>query len=284
MRHVTYALGILTALADRDCEIFSDELNHACLIDGARLSRAIVTPYPHADIAALDAALRRSKASSGIVATDAVFSMDGDIADVPALLALCERHDAWLVLDDAHGIGVLGPCGRGTLAHLSLASPRILLMATLGKALGGASGGYVSGRRELVAMLRQRSRPYLFSNSVAPPIAAASLKVLELIRSAKDLRQRLRDNTAFFRSRMTEERFDILAGEHPIVPVMIGDAARAARMAEVMLEKGVYVIGFSFPVVPQGKARIRAQVSASHSKDDLERAVRAFVEAREAVA
>jgi len=157
------------------------------------------------------------------------------------------------------------------------------ITGTLGKALGGASGGYVSGRRELVAMLRQRSRPYLFSNSVAPPIAAASLKVLELIRSAKDLRQKLRDNTAFFRSRMTEEKFDILPGEHPIVPVMIGDAARAARVAEVMLEKGVYVIGFSFPVVPEGKARIRAQVSAAHSREDRERAVRAFVAAREEV-
>src|SRR5438270_530921 len=153
----------------------------------------------------------------------------------------------------------------GTQEHHGVMGKIDAITGTLGKALGGASGGYVSGRRELVAMLRQRSRPYLFSNSVAPPIAAASLKVLELIRSAKDLRQRLRDNTAFFRSRMTEERFDILAGEHPIVPVMIGDAARAARMAEVMLEKGVYVIGFSFPVVPQGKARIRAQVSASHS-------------------
>jgi glycine C-acetyltransferase len=184
------------------------------------------------------------------------------------------------MVDDSHAVGFVGDGGRGTHEHFGVMGRIDAITGTLGKALGGASGGYVSGRRELVAMLRQRSRPYLFSNSVPPPIAAASLKVLELMRSASDLRTKLRENTAYFRARMTEEEFDILPGEHPIVPVMIGDAARAARIAEVMLGKGVYVIGFSYPVVPQGKARIRAQVSAAHSTDDLERAVRAFVETR----
>jgi glycine C-acetyltransferase len=218
-----------------------------------------------------------------MVVTDGVFSMDGYLAPLPEICELAERYDALVMVDDSHAVGFMGANGRGTHEHHGVMGRIDAISGTLGKALGGASGGYVSGRKELVAMLRQRSRPYLFSNSVAPPIAAASLKVLELISSASELRQRLRDNTAFFRKLMTEAGFDILPGEHPIVPVMVGDATLAARMAQVMLEKGVYVVSFSFPVVPQGKARIRTQVSAAHAKADLERSVRAFVETREIV-
>jgi glycine C-acetyltransferase len=209
--------------------------------------------------------------------------MDGYLAPLRDICELAERHDALVMTDDSHAIGFVGPGGRGTHEHHGVMGRIDAITGTLGKALGGASGGYVSGRRELVAMLRQRSRPYLFSNSVAPPIVAASLKVLDLLRSADEVRERLWANTAFFRSRMTELGFDILPGEHPIVPVMIGDAAEAARMADLMLAKGVYVIGFSYPVVPKGQARIRAQMSAAHSRSDLERAVQAFAEARSEV-
>jgi len=276
--------GIFEALFDERDAIISDALNHASIIDGVRLCKARRYRYANRDMQELEQHLKESAdARFRIVVTDGVFSMDGYLAPLPQICELAERYDALVMVDDSHAVGFVGENGRGTHEHHGVMGRIDAITGTLGKALGGASGGYVSGRRELVAMLRQRSRPYLFSNSVAPPIAAASLKVLELIRSAKDLRQKLRDNTAFFRSRMTEEKFDILPGEHPIVPVMIGDAARAARVAEVMLEKGVYVIGFSFPVVPQGKARIRAQVSAAHSREDLERAVRAFVAAREEV-
>jgi len=232
-------------------------------------------------MADLEAQLKEaSSARYRIVVTDGVFSMDGYLAPLPDICSLAERYNALVMVDDSHAVGFVGAGGRGTPEHFDVMGRIDAITGTLGKALGGASGGYVSGRRELVAMLRQRSRPYLFSNSVAPPIVAASLKVLELMRSASDLREKLRDNTAFFRRRMAEEGFDIVPGEHPIVPVMMGDAARAARLAELMLERGVYVIGFSYPVVPQGKARIRAQVSAAHSRDDLERAVQAFVSSR----
>jgi glycine C-acetyltransferase len=210
--------------------------------------------------------------------------MDGYLAPLPEICALAERYDALVMVDDSHAVGFMGANGRGTHEHHGVMGHIDALTGTLGKALGGASGGYVSGRKELVAMLRQRSRPYLFSNSVSPPIVAASLKVLDLIRSADELRQRLRENTIFFRKAMTDAGFDILTGEHPIVPVMVGEAALAGRMAELMLEKGVYVVAFSYPVVPQGKARIRTQVSAAHSQADLERAVKAFVETREAIA
>jgi len=273
--------GIFEALFDERDAIISDALNHASIIDGVRLSKARRLRFANRDMAELEERLRESAdARYRIVVTDGVFSMDGYLAPLPEICALAERHNALVMVDDSHAVGFVGANGRGTHEHFGVMGRIDAISGTLGKALGGASGGYISGRRELVAMLRQRSRPYLFSNSVAPAIVAASLKVLELMRSASELRDRLRDNTAFFRKRMTEERFDILPGEHPIVPVMIGDAAKASRIAEVMLEKGVYVIGFSFPVVPQGKARIRAQVSAAHSRDDLERAVRAFVEAR----
>src|SRR5579864_8913636 len=271
----------LTEFLGTEDTIISDALNHASIIDGVRLCKARRLRYANRDMNELEQRLEESAdARFRLVVTDGVFSMDGYLAPLPEICDLAERYDAMVMVDDSHAVGFMGEHGRGTHEHHRVMGRVDALTGTLGKALGGASGGYVSGRRELVAMLRQRSRPYLFSNSVAPPIAAASLKVLELIATAGELRHRLADNTRFFRSRMTEEGFDILPGEHPIVPVMVGDAALAGRMAALMLEKGVYVVGFSYPVVPQGKARIRTQVSAAHSRDDLERAVRAFVETR----
>jgi glycine C-acetyltransferase len=277
--------GIFEALLDEQDAVISDALNHASIIDGIRLCKARRFRYANRDMADLERQLKDAAgARFRLIATDGVFSMDGYLAPLPEICDLAERYDAMVMVDDSHAVGFMGQNGRGTHEHLGVMGRVDAITGTLGKALGGASGGYVSGRRELVAMLRQRSRPYLFSNSVAPPIVAASLKVLELLRSAGELRTRLADNTAFFRKRMTEEEFDILPGEHPIVPVMVGDAALASKMAAVMLEKGVYVVGFSFPVVPQGKARIRTQVSAGHSREELERAVRAFVETRTTVA
>jgi glycine C-acetyltransferase len=277
--------GIFEALLDERDAIISDALNHASIIDGIRLCKAKRLRYANRDMEDLEHQLDDSQdARFRMVVTDGVFSMDGYMAPLGDICDLAEKHDAMVMVDDSHAVGFVGANGRGTHEHHGVIGRVDAITGTLGKALGGASGGYVSGRKELVAMLRQRSRPYLFSNSVAPPIAAASLKVLELIREAKDLRARLADNTKFFRSRMSQEEFDILPGEHPIVPVMIGDAALASRMAAKMLEKGVYVVGFSYPVVPQGKARIRTQVSAAHTRDDLERAVRAFVETRSEVA
>jgi glycine C-acetyltransferase len=276
--------GIFEALLDEHDAVISDALNHASIIDGIRLCKARRLRYANRDMEDLERQLQSSAdARFRMVVTDGVFSMDGYLAPLPEICELAERHDALVMVDDSHAVGFMGPNGRGTHEHHGVMGRIDAISGTLGKALGGASGGYVSGRKELIAMLRQRSRPYLFSNSVAPPIAAASLKVLELISSASELRQRLRDNTALFRKLMTAAAFDILPGEHPIVPVMVGDATLAARMAHVMLEKGVYVVSFSFPVVPQGKARIRTQVSAAHSKADLERAVGAFVETREIV-
>ena len=277
--------GIFEALLDERDAVISDALNHASIIDGIRLCKAKRFRYANRDMGDLERQLKESGDSRfRMVVTDGVFSMDGYMAPLAEICELAERYDAMVMVDDSHAVGFIGANGRGTHEYHRVMGRVDALTGTLGKALGGASGGYVSGRRELVAMLRQRSRPYLFSNSVAPPIAAASLKVLDLLRDAKDLRDRLAENTRFFRARMTEEEFEILPGDHPIVPVMIGDAALASRMAAVMLEKGVYVVGFSYPVVPQGKARIRAQVSAAHSQDDLDRAVRAFVETRAEVA
>ena len=273
--------GIFEALLDERDVVISDALNHASIIDGIRLCKAKRLRYANRDMEDLERQLRDSQdARFRMVVTDGVFSMDGYMAPLADICELADVYDAMVMVDDSHAVGFVGANGRGTHEHHGVMGQIDAITGTLGKALGGASGGYVSGRRELVAMLRQRSRPYLFSNSVAPPIAAASLKVLELIRDGKDLRTRLAENTKFFRSRMTEEKFDILPGDHPIVPVMIGDAAKASSMAAAMLERGVYVVGFSYPVVPQGKARIRTQVSAAHTRDDLERAVRAFVETR----
>ena len=273
--------GIFEALLNEQDAVISDALNHASIIDGIRLCKARRLRYANRDMDDLERQLKDSAgARFRLVVTDGVFSMDGYLAPLPQICELAERYDALVMVDDSHAVGFMGSNGRGTHEHHGVMGKIDAISGTLGKALGGASGGYISGRRELVAMLRQRSRPYLFSNSVAPSIAAASLKVLELIRSAGELRQRLRDNTTFFRRQMTEAGFDILPGDHPIVPVMVGEAAPAARMAEVMLEKGVYVVAFSYPVVPQGKARIRTQVSAAHSRSDLERAVKAFIETR----
>jgi glycine C-acetyltransferase len=276
--------GIFEALLDEHDAVISDALNHASIIDGIRLCKAKRLRYANRDMEDLEKQLKDSAdARFRMVVTDGVFSMDGYLAPLPEICELAERHDALVMVDDSHAVGFIGEGGRGTHEHHGVMGRIDAISGTLGKALGGASGGYISGRSELVAMLRQRSRPYLFSNSVAPPIVAASLKVLELIRSAGELRRRLRDNAALFRKQMTAAGFDILPGDHPIVPVMVGDATLAARMAQVMLEKGVYVVSFSYPVVPQGKARIRAQVSAAHSTADLERAVRAFVETRDAL-
>ncbi len=277
--------GIFEALLDERDAVISDALNHASIIDGIRLCKAKRFRYANRDMADLEKQLQDSADSRfRMVVTDGVFSMDGYMAPLPEICALAERHDAMVMVDDSHAVGFIGANGRGTHEHHGVMGRIDAITGTLGKALGGASGGYVSGRRELVAMLRQRSRPYLFSNSVAPPIVAASLKVLELLRSAKELRDRLAENTRFFRARMSEEGFEILPGDHPIVPVMIGDAALAGRMAAAMLDRGVYVVGFSYPVVPQGKARIRTQVSAAHSREELERAVRAFAETRKELA
>ena len=277
--------GIFEALLDEHDAVISDALNHASIIDGIRLCKARRLRYANRDMEDLEKQLKDSAdARFRMVVTDGVFSMDGYLAPLPEICALAERYDALVMVDDSHAVGFMGANGRGTHEHHGVMGRIDAISGTLGKALGGASGGYVSGRKEMVAMLRQRSRPYLFSNSVPPPIVAASLTVLELIRSAGELRRRLRDNTTFFRMQMTEAGFDILAGEHPIVPVMVGEAALAAQTAQAMLEKGVYVVAFSYPVVPRGKSRIRTQVSAAHSKADLERAVKAFVETREAMA
>ncbi|HKW58730.1 MAG TPA: glycine C-acetyltransferase [Candidatus Dormibacteraeota bacterium] len=277
--------GIFEALLDERDAVISDALNHASIIDGIRLCKAKRFRYANRDMQDLERQLQDAKeARFRLVVTDGVFSMDGYMAPLPEICDLAERYDAMVMVDDSHAVGFIGENGRGTHEHHRVMGRIDAITGTLGKALGGASGGYVSGRKELVAVLRQRSRPYLFSNSVAPPIVAASLKVLELIRNARDLRTRLAENTRFFRLRMEQEGFEILRGDHPIVPVMIGDAALAGRMAAAMLERGVYVVGFSYPVVPQGKARIRTQVSAAHSRDDLERAVRAFDETRKELA
>jgi glycine C-acetyltransferase len=276
--------GIFEALLDERDAVISDALNHASIIDGIRLCKAKRLRFANRDMEDLERQLKDSAgARFRMIVTDGVFSMDGYLAPLPEICGLAERHDAIVMLDDSHAVGFMGANGRGTHEHHGVMGRIDAISGTLGKALGGASGGYISGRRELVAMLRQRSRPYLFSNSVAPPIVAASLKVLELIRSGGDLRERLRENTTYFRKEMTEAGFDILPGEHPIVPVMVGDANLAGRIAQVMLGKGVYVVSFSYPVVPQGKARIRTQVSAAHTRDDLQRAVKAFVETREEV-
>ena len=269
-----------TVLGEQDA-VISDELNHASIIDGIRLSKARRLRYRNRDMADLEAQLKTSAdARRRLIATDGVFSMDGYVTPLGEICDLADRYGAMVMVDDSHAVGFVGARGRGT-PELHGVSDRVdIVTGTLGKALGGASGGYTSGRREIIDLLRQRSRPYLFSNSVAPAVAGASLKVLDLLESGDDLRARLRENTAWFSERMTGLGFDILPGDHPIVPVMIGDAARATQMADRLLEKGIYVIGFSYPVVPVGKARIRTQVSAAHSRDDLQAAAAAFAAVR----
>jgi len=274
--------GLFETLLDEQDAVISDELNHASIIDGIRLSKARRLRYRNRDMADLEAQLKASAdARRRLIATDGVFSMDGYVTPLGEICDLAERYRAMVMVDDSHAVGFVGAHGRGT-PELHGVSDRIdIVTGTLGKALGGASGGYTSGRREIIDLLRQRSRPYLFSNSVAPAVVGASLKVLDLLESSDDLRARLRENTAWFRQQMTGLGFDILPGDHPIVPVMIGDAARATKMADLLLEKGVYVIGFSYPVVPVGKARIRTQVSAAHSREDLQAATAAFADVRD---
>ncbi|MDT6983640.1 glycine C-acetyltransferase [Streptomyces lusitanus] len=275
--------GVFETLLGPEDAVISDALNHASIIDGIRLSKARRFRYANRDMADLERQLKEAAeggARRKLIVTDGVFSMDGYVAPLDEICDLADRHGAMVMVDDSHAVGFVGPGGRGTPELHGVMGRVDIITGTLGKALGGASGGYVAARAEIVALLRQRSRPYLFSNTLAPVIAAASLKVLDLLESADDLRVRLAGNTALFRRRMTEEGFDILPGDHAIAPVMIGDAARAGRMAELLLERGVYVIGFSYPVVPQGQARIRVQLSAAHSTDDVNRAVDAFVAAR----
>lgn len=269
-----------TLLTDQDA-VISDELNHASIIDGVRLCKARRYRYKNRDMDDLERQLKdAADARYRLIATDGVFSMDGYLAPLDQICDLAEKYDALVMVDDSHAVGFTGPTGRGTPELFGVTERIDVMTGTLGKALGGASGGYVSGRAEIVEMLRQRSRPYLFSNSLAPSITAASLAALELLSSSGELLDRLRENTKLFRTRMTEEGFDLLPGEHPIIPVMIGDAALAGRLADLLLEQGIYVIGFSYPVVPHGKARIRTQMSAAHSTDDVNRAVDAFVAAR----
>jgi glycine C-acetyltransferase len=276
--------GLFEALLGPEDAVISDALNHASIIDGIRLCKAARHRYPNSDMEALERCLEESRdARHRLIATDGVFSMDGYVARLDAICDLADRHDALVMVDDSHAVGFVGPGGRGTPALHGVAERVDIVTGTLGKAMGGASGGYVSGRREIVELLRQRSRPYLFSNSVAPHIAAATLKALDLIDASPALRAALEENTAFFRRRMTELGFDVLPGSHPIVPVMVGDAATAGRLAAELHARGVYAVSFSFPVVPRDQARIRTQMSAAHTRADLERAATAFAEARAAV-
>ena len=279
--------GLFETLLGAEDAVISDELNHASIIDGVRLCKAQRYRYKNNDMADLEAKLKEARAANAryvLIATDGVFSMDGFIANLGAVCDLAEKYGALTMVDDSHAVGFMGKTGRGTHEHCGVMGRVDVITGTLGKALGGASGGYTSGRKEIIELLRQRSRPYLFSNTLAPAIAGASLKVLELLSKSTSLRDTLESNTAFFRTEMAKLGFQIPAGTHPIAPIMLGDAALAAKFAEAMLEKGVYVIGFSYPVVPQGKARIRTQISAAHSRADLEFAIRAFNDVKTSMA
>ncbi|HEY1770614.1 MAG TPA: glycine C-acetyltransferase [Chthoniobacterales bacterium] len=271
--------GLFETLLGAEDAIISDKLNHASIIDGIRLCKAQRFTYENCDMADLEAKLQAAKnARFRLVATDGVFSMDGTIANLQGVCDLAEKYDAMVMVDDAHAAGFIGKTGRGTPEHCGVQGRVDVITGTLGKALGGASGGYTSGRKEIVALLRQRSRPYLFSNTVAPPIVAASLKALELLTASTELRDKLEENTRYFRDALTKSGLTIKPGTHPIVPIMLGDAALSQKFAAHMLEKGVYVIGFFYPVVPHGTARVRTQVSAAHSRSELEFAVKAFAE------
>jgi glycine C-acetyltransferase len=273
--------GVFEVLLDERDAVISDELNHASIIDGVRLCKAARYRYRNRDMADLEAQLTAAAdARRRMIVTDGVFSMDGYLAPLDEICSLAEQHDALVMVDDSHAVGFMGPTGAGTPELFGVQDRVDIVTGTLGKALGGASGGYVSSHAEIVELLRQRSRPYLFSNAVAPAVVAGSLAAVDLVAGSDDQRAALHRNTALFRQRMVDEGFDVLPGEHPIVPVMFGDAARAGRIAEVMLDEGVYVIAFSYPVVPKDKARIRVQLSAAHSEDDVETCVRAFVAAR----
>lgn len=277
--------GVFESLFGPEDAVISDALNHASIIDGIRLCKAQRFRYANQDMADLEAKLIEAKdARRKIIVTDGVFSMDGYLAPLEAICDLAEKHDALVMVDDSHAVGFMGATGAGTPEHAGVSDRVDIYTGTFGKALGGASGGYVSGRSEVVAMLRQKARPYLFSNSLAPAIVSATIKALDLVETSGELRTRLFENAELFRRRMTEEGFDLLDGEHAIVPVMFGDAVVAAKVADQMLQNGVFVTAFSFPVVPRGAARIRVQLSAAHSADDVETCVRAFVKSRNAVA
>ena len=273
--------GLFETLLGPNDAVISDELNHASIIDGVRLCKAKRFRYKNNDMTDLAAQLEAAKGARRIlIVTDGVFSMDGYLANLPAICDLADAHGALVMVDDSHAVGFMGARGRGTHEHHGVMDRIDIITGTLGKALGGASGGYTSGRAEIIEYLRQRSRPYLFSNTVAPSIVAASIKAIELLNASTDLRDRLEANTKLFREQMAGSGFHILEGTHPITPIMLGDAALASRFADAMLEKGVYVIGFSYPVVPQGKARIRTQISAAHTREDLEFAIAKFSEAK----
>jgi glycine C-acetyltransferase len=269
--------GLFEVLLDERDAVISDALNHASVIDGIRLCKARRLRYANRDLEELEARLKEAADARRIlIATDGVFSMDGYLAPLDGICDLAEKYGALVMVDDSHAVGFIGPTGRGTPEHCGVTDRVDVITGTLGKALGGATGGYASGRSEIIELLRQRSRPYLFSNSVAPPVVAASLKVLDLLEESGDLRVRLRDNATRFRGAMTEAGFDVLPGEHPIVPIMYGEANAAAAAAERLLELGLYVIAFSYPVVPRGKARIRTQLSAAHTTEDVDFAVECF--------
>lgn len=273
--------GLFETLLSPEDAVISDELNHASIIDGVRLCKATRLRYANRDMADLEAKLRESQgARHRLIATDGVFSMDGYVAPLDEIVQLAERYNALVMVDDSHAVGFMGPTGAGTPELFGVQDRIDIVTGTLGKALGGASGGYTAAHKEIVEMLRQRSRPYLFSNSLAPSIAAAGIAMLDLLETSGELLQRLRENTAHFRSEMVGRGFDIPESDHPIVPIMIGDAVEAAAMADRLLDEGIYVRAFSFPVVPRGKARIRTQMSAAHSSDDLDQAITAFEKVR----
>jgi len=274
--------GLFETLLGPEDAVISDQLNHASIIDGVRLCKAQRLRYANSDMHDLEAKLKEAASCRmRLIATDGVFSMDGTIARLEAICDMAQRYDALVMVDDSHAVGVLGRTGKGTHEHCGVVGRVDIITGTLGKALGGASGGYTSGRAEIVELLRQRSRPYLFSNSLAPAVVCGSLKALDIVQTSTALRDRLAANTAFFRARMLQAGFTLNPGEHPIVPIMLGEAALAQAMAARLLQKGVYVVGFSYPVVPKGAARIRVQVSAAHHEEDLVFAVEKFAEARE---
>ncbi|AQT68920.1 2-amino-3-ketobutyrate coenzyme A ligase [Anaerohalosphaera lusitana] len=274
--------GLFETLLTAEDAVISDQLNHASIIDGIRLCKAQRYRYKTCDMADLEEQLKQAQSARfRLIATDGVFSMDGTIAKLDKICDLAEKYDALVMVDDSHAVGFMGEKGRGTHEYCGVMDRVDIITGTLGKALGGASGGYTSARKEIVEMLRQRSRPYLFSNTLSPTIASASIKVLELLSRNTDLRDKLWENTNYFRSQMSSLGFDIIAGEHPIVPIMLGDAVVAQKMAEKLLEKGIYVIGFFYPVVPKGQARIRCQISAAHSREDLDYAVKQFAAVKE---
>ena len=276
--------GLFETLLGEQDAIISDRLNHASIIDGTRLCKAARFRYNHADRGHLETQLKRAaKSRFKLIATDGVFSMDGDVAPLGDICDLAEKYGAWVMVDDSHATGFFGATGRGSIEYRKVMGRVPIITSTFGKALGGASGGFTSGPRDMIQLLRQRSRPYLFSNALSPVVAAVSLKAIDLIERSPELLQKLRDNTAYFREQMAAAGFSMPPGDHPIIPIMLGEAAVAQQMAENLLKLGIYVIGFSFPVVPRGAARIRVQISSTHKKQDVERAVAAFTKVRDAM-